>query len=101
MSKNPLYNALTAIIYIVLVVLMINWASNNVVMENSLLMPIMMLSLFTLSVAVMGYIFFYQPLRLYLDGKKEEAVRLFIKTVTIFAIIPFGIFLIYFLITKV
>lgn len=97
MTKNPIYNALAAIIYIVCVVLVMNWASNNIFMENSLLMPIMIISLFTLSAAVMGYVFCSQPLRLYLDGKKEEAVKLFIQTVVIFAIIPFSILLLFIL----
>ncbi len=97
MTKNPIYNALVAVLYIVCVVLVMNWASNNVFMENSLLMPVMIISLFTLSAALMGYVFCYQPLRLYLDGKKEEAVKLFIQTIAIFAIIPFGILLLFIL----
>jgi len=100
MTKNPIYNALAAVAYIVCIVFIMNWASNNFFMENSLLMPVMMLSLFTLSAAVMGYVFCYQPLRLYLDGKKDEAVKLFLRTIAVFAIIPFGIFIVYFLITK-
>lgn len=47
--------------------------------------PIVMLSLLTLSVAVMAFLFFYQPLNLLIDGKKKEAVNLFVKTVGIFA----------------
>lgn len=98
MSKNPFYNALAAIIYILTIVLAINSISDLETNEYplSLVTPVLFLSLFTLSAAVMGYLFCYQPLRLYLDGKKEEAVRLFLKTVAIFAIIPLTIFLLYF-----
>jgi len=39
----------------------------------------------TLSVAVMAYLFFYQPLLILLDGKKKAAVNLFAKTVGYFA----------------
>ena len=49
--------------------------------------PIVFLSLLTLSVAVMAFLFFYQPLTLFIDGKKKEAVNLFVKTVGIFAAI--------------
>ena len=98
MSKNPFYNAFAAIIYILTIVLAINSISDLETNEYplSLVTPVLFLSLFTLSAAVMGYLFCYQPLRLYLDGKKEEAVRLFLKTVAIFAIIPLTIFLLYF-----
>lgn len=47
--------------------------------------PVVFLSLLTLSVAVMAFLFFYQPLMYFIEGKKKEAVSLFIKTVGIFA----------------
>ena len=48
------------------------------------LAPVVFLSLFTLSAAVMGYLFCYQPLQLYIDGKKKQAVNLFLHTTLIF-----------------
>ncbi|HNY04381.1 MAG TPA: hypothetical protein PKI92_01325 [Candidatus Woesebacteria bacterium] len=48
--------------------------------------PVVFLSLLTLSVAVMAFLFFYQPLLLFIEGKKKEAVNLFLKTVGIFAV---------------
>jgi hypothetical protein len=39
----------------------------------------------TLSVAVMAYLFFYQPLQLFIEGKKKAAANLFIRTVGTFA----------------
>lgn len=53
--------------------------------------PITFLSLLTLSVAVMAYLFFYQPLQLFMTGKKKEAVELFIKTVGIFGVFTAGV----------
>ncbi|OGM09121.1 hypothetical protein A2Z67_05950 [Candidatus Woesebacteria bacterium RBG_13_36_22] len=47
--------------------------------------PITFLSVLTLSVAVMAFLFFYQPLQLFIEGKRKEAVNLFVKTVGIFA----------------
>lgn len=101
MTKNPVYNALAAITYIVTLVLAVNAVSDfeTNTFPLSLITPILFLSLFTLSAAVMGYLFCYQPLRLYLDGKKEKAVKLFLQTVGIFAIIPLTILLIYLIIS--
>jgi hypothetical protein len=64
---------------------------------NDFIMPIIMLSLLVLSVAVMAYIFGYQPLVLFLDNKKKEAISLFLKTVGIFGGITLGVILLYFL----
>lgn len=101
MTKNPILNAVSATAYIVLVVLAINGISNIQMLESSLVMPVIFLSLFVLSAAMMGYIFCYQPLRMYLDNKKEEAVNLFLKTVGIFAGITITIALVYILIEKI
>lgn len=102
MTRNPLYNALAASAYIVILVSLMNFESKVQIDENvaSFIMPIIMLSLFTLSAAVMGYLFCYQPLRLFLEGEKEKAVKLFLKTVGIFGIITLGIILVYLLITR-
>jgi len=54
---------------------------NNAV---SIVAPMAMISLFTLSAAVMGYLFGYQPFQLYFDGKKKLAVKLFLQTVAVF-----------------
>jgi len=35
----------------------------------------------------MAFLFFYQPLLLLIEGKKKEAVTLFMKTVGVFAVI--------------
>lgn len=84
MTKNPFINALAAALYITLVALVMFYGTANLPKEDSILAPIAMVSLFTLSAAVMGYIFFSQPLQMYLDGKKKEAVNLFTKTVAVF-----------------
>lgn len=47
--------------------------------------PITVLFVLTVSVAVMAFLFFYQPLLLFIEGKKKEAVSLFLKTLAIFA----------------
>ena len=93
MTKNPFYNALAASIYIAVVVLLMTFATETENTPDSFLAPLMMISLFTLSAAVMGYIFGYQPLQLFLDGKKEKAVKLFLQTVGIFGCITLTMFI--------
>ncbi len=98
MNKSPLLGALLASLYINIVVLIIfyggQYASNT---PDTLLIPVAMLSLFVLSAAVMGYLFLSEPLQLFFDGKKQEAINLFLKTVAIFAGITFFLLLILFL----
>lgn len=47
--------------------------------------PVAILSLFTLSAAVMAYIFGYQPFQLYFENKKKAALDLALKTILVFA----------------
>lgn len=87
MSKNPIVNAVSASGYIVLVVAVMTFVSQTQRNKpDTFFAPITLLSVLTLSVAVMAYLFFYQPLLLFINGEKKEAVRLFIKTVGIFAV---------------
>ena len=85
MTKNPFLNALAAAVYIVLVATVISSASGHPNPNNSVIIPIAVVSLFTLSAAVMCYLFVYQPFTLYLDGKKKQAVNLFLQTIAVFA----------------
>ncbi|MPM51628.1 hypothetical protein SDC9_98378 [bioreactor metagenome] len=88
MTKNPFINALSASAYIILVVTTMNFATKPLQNKpDTFAAPIVFLSILTLSVAVMAFLFFYQPLLLFIDGKKKLAINLFIKTVAIFAII--------------
>lgn len=87
MTKNPFLNALAALLYIVTIASVMFYGTKNVPGPDSILAPIVALSVFTLSAAVMGYIFLYHPLQLFLDGKKKEGANLFLKTVAAFAVI--------------
>lgn len=86
MTKNPFYNAVLGLLYIVAVVSLIffgsKWAESQ---PDNMLMPIGMLSLFVLSASVMGYLFLAQPIILFLDNKRKEAVSLFLRTIAVFA----------------
>jgi len=88
MSKNPIINALSASTYIILVVSIMTFITKPLKNKpDTFFAPIAFLSVFTLSVAVMGFLFFYQPVQLLIEGKKKAAVNLFVKTVGIFAAI--------------
>lgn len=86
MTKNPLYNAALAIGYVLGIVLLISSGTFFFEsQEDSIFIPVAMLALLVLSVAVMAYLFFYQPLLLILDGEREKAAKLFLQTTGIFA----------------
>ena len=88
MAKKALVNALLAEVYIIVVVSVINYIMEGPNKpDETILIPIAMLSLFVLSAAVMGYFFLAQPAELYLAGEKKQAVNLFLSTVATFAVI--------------
>lgn len=84
--KNPYLNSLYAEMYIIIVV----WIMSNIGEPNTpdtFFDPVAALSLFVLSVAVMGYFFFGVPLQVYLDGKRNQSITFFMQTVVSFATI--------------
>jgi hypothetical protein len=86
LMKKPIIYALGAITYIVLIVSIMNFAEP--ILKNkpdNIFMPITMLSLLVMSVAVMGFLFLSEPIRLYVEGQKKEAVLFFGKIVGFFA----------------
>jgi len=100
MTTNPFYNALFAIAYIIVLVTVMfvgpSFLSSGP--DQSIFYPILALALLVLSVALMAYLFFYQPLMLIIDGKRDEAVRLFLQTVGIFAAAIVALLLIFFVV---
>ena len=88
MTKNPFYNALFAIAYIATLVTTVFYGSNLLEggIEESIFLPMGFLATFVLSAALMGYFFLYQPLLMLLDGQREKGVKLFLRTVGIFAV---------------
>lgn len=96
MSTKPLYNAILASAYICCIGIffaVVEHFKHDT--PDTLLAPVAMLSLLVFSVATMGYLFFYQPLVLILDGKREEAVAYFFKTLGIFGLLTAGIFVVF------
>jgi hypothetical protein len=88
MTKNPILNALCAVLYIVVVASIIFYAPTIIKLpgEDTVFMPIWFLSLFVFSAAAMGYIFLAQPVQMFLDGEKKQATSLFLKTLAAFGV---------------
>lgn len=87
MTKNPLVNALAAATYIAAISCLLFFGLRSAQPEDSILMPITMLSLLTLSAAVMAFLFFYQPITLLSKGEHASALKLLLSTIGFFAVI--------------
>jgi hypothetical protein len=84
--KKPFLHALGAALYIATLVLVVHATSFlPQSQEESIIIPMTMLGLFVLSAAVMGFLFLSEPLRLLIEGKKQEALAFFGKVVGFFA----------------
>jgi hypothetical protein len=58
---------------------------------DTVLVPIVMLSLLVLSAALTGLLIFGRPVLWYLDGKKKEALSLLVYTLGIFLLIMIAV----------
>ncbi|MBI2109417.1 MAG: hypothetical protein HYT93_04590 [Parcubacteria group bacterium] len=93
MTKKSFLHALLAELYIIGIVSVMQYGKQLFgETEETILIPMAMLSLFVLSAAVMGYLFVFEPMQLYLDGKKKEAVHFFLSTILVFAVITVLLF---------
>ena len=86
MTRNPLLNALAASGYVVLVASLIMSVPPRVPFL-SVAWPVVFLSTFVVSAALVGYLFLLQPLLLALSGKTQEGIALFLQTLGLFALI--------------
>ena len=84
--KNPYLNSIFAELYIVVLVLIMYYFKKPNT-PDTFFDSIGALSLFVLSASVMGYLFLGEPLQLFLNGEKKQAVSFFMKTVVSFAVI--------------
>ena len=86
MNNKPLLNAFGAAVYVMAIATLMQYLSsgaNN--SPDTWIVPVMMLGLFTLSAAVMAYLFLSEPVRLYFENKKSEAAGAFLQTLLYFA----------------
>lgn len=97
MSKNPIANALGASVYILLVVSVMNFITQTLGDKpDTFFAPVVFLSMLTLSAAVMAFMFFYQPLTIFIEGKKKQAVNLLVQTIGTFGAITAVYFILLF-----
>ena len=87
MIKNPYINALLASLYITVVATIMFNAEKIFGKVDTFVIPILVISLFTFSAAIMGYLFFFVPLQLYIDKQTKQAVHFFLKTLVSFAVV--------------
>lgn len=88
MKWTPVLNASAAALYIVAIVLFLQFMESiRRDTPDTLLDGVGMISLLVLSASVMAYLFFYQPLVLLLEHKNKEAASYFLATLGIFGII--------------
>ena len=88
MKWNPFVNGIGAAAYIGAVALLINHISNlHHDTPDTVVGSIAFLSLVTFSAAVMGFLFFYRPVMLLIENKKDEALFFFFKTLGAFGVI--------------
>ena len=84
--KKPFLYALGAALYIVIIDFVAQFTSHYTASQNgTFLIPMVVLSLFTLSAAIMGFLFLSEPFYLFMDNKKKESISFFAKTVGFFA----------------
>jgi len=94
MSRNPIINAFSASAYILLIAGTLDLVSRTQGSKpDTFFAPVAFLSLFTLSAAIMAYLFFYQPFQLFIDGKRKEAATLFLQTIGAFGAITIVIWI--------
>lgn len=102
MNRNPFVNALAAAGYIsILATAIFNSPKLVTDSELGMMAPILFLSLFVISAALMGYLFVYHPVRLLIEGRQSEATKFFLMTVFSFACITGTTILAWFLISAV
>lgn len=87
MKWHPFLNAATAILYIGAVTLFMHFIESvRHDTPDTLFDGMGVISLLVLSVAVMGFLFFYHPVQLLIERKKREAVAYFLKTLGLFSL---------------
>lgn len=87
--KKALFNACATALYVGIIATFLFYAPKAFGSQkaDTVLVPIMMLSLLVFSAALTGALIFGTPVLWYLDGKKKEAVQLLFSTLGIFLVL--------------
>ncbi|MFA6963502.1 MAG: hypothetical protein WC227_02190 [Patescibacteria group bacterium] len=80
LNKNGFLNAFGILVYVVLVATLMQNGDRLFGQADNFVSPIAFLLLFSLSATIVGGLMLGKPLMLYFDGKKKEAVSLFLAT---------------------
>jgi len=92
MTKNPIYSGLAASAYIVALCLTAFYVlPKQGGAEDTVFAPILFLSVFVFSAAIMAYLFASEPIKMYLDGNKSGAVHHFLKTLLAFGVVSIAL----------
>lgn len=87
MRWNPFFNSIGAAAYVWGIGLLIRHiASLHHDTPDNLVGSVAAFSLLVFSAAVMGFLFFYRPVMLLLENKKDKAILFFLETLGIFGI---------------
>jgi len=87
MNKKPVLNGLLASVYIFIVSMVMTFGGRLANKPDTFFAPVLFISLFTLSAAIMGYLFVFEPIQLLIAGKKQQAVKHFLQTTGTFGLI--------------
>ncbi len=83
--KKSYLHAIIAFAYIVILVSIMSLKIEQD--GNPIVTGITVLSTLVFSATLMGYLFGSQPILMYIDGKKREAVRFFMETLITFGVL--------------
>src|SRR3989344_2546011 len=98
--KYAILNSVGTAVYIILIVSFIYLGSKGIFgSSETIFIPIFMLMLFVFSAVFTGALVLGRPVMWYLDGKKREALSLFIYTLLVFLIFTITSFFILILLT--
>jgi hypothetical protein len=79
--QYSLLHSLAVLIYITLVAWIMTNAQNVFGNMNGLLGPVAILSLFTVSAAIVGTLVFGRPVYLFFNGQKPDSIKLVLATI--------------------
>jgi hypothetical protein len=79
--KLGLRNSMATAIYVVIVAMIMNNAERIFGTMKNIIGPVAFLLLFVTSAAITGFLVLGQPIMMYVDNQRRDAIKLFIYTV--------------------
>lgn len=91
--KYAFINSFLTALYIGGVSSLFFYGENIIPKEDTVFMPMMMLMLFVFSASITSTLVLGRPILWYLDGRKNEAISLFLSTLAVFFVVLVLVFL--------